>query len=452
MLVKGIVIMNPYSTSIRTIEKLKSSTSMPFPSSGDRQRLFLKGGRVIDPQNNLDKVADIAVKDGLIDQVADHIPHSNSDRVIDCHDLVVMPGLFDMHVHLGDLFDIYESPLFKAARDGVTLGLSPGAGNTFMAPALLGAEVDRGVPLHVGVYLGAAAVLGSRLSSVELIALFKKELDDETMSQKLTRNAITNSTAHLTVGIKDHMGHFIMADEAIDSIFDVTSRAGLVYMSHTQDPEHAKRMVQLSKGRPLHLAHATAAGCGTHAGGLDGMRDVLSLIDEENITAEFVSSMLLENRGRRDGLKIHAQAQELAYRALQEGKVDIIVSDGQSGSTMKGFGNTGDNLPCIFSLVRLGVLSLSEAVASMTCNPARLMAKRTGNPFFVNGLGHLGQGALANITVADPLSQAAVYTVVNGKIVAFDGNLVREGFSAGSLVSRNGFLNRSGVGDLALYD
>ena len=294
--------------------------------------------------------------------------------------------------------------------------------------------------------------MSTRLSPGELIALFKKELDDETMSQKLTRNPITNSTAHLTVGIKDHMGHFILADEAIDLLFDITTRSGLVYMSHTQDPEHARRMVRLAKGRPLHLAHANAAGCGTHSDGFDGMREVLSLVDEQNITAEFVSSMLLENRGRRDGLKIHKKAQELAYKALQDGKVDIIISDGQSDATMKGFGNTSDNIPCIFTLARLGVLSLAEAVASMTCNPARLMSKRTGNPFFENHLGHLAKGALANITVADPQSQMAVFTIVNGTPVAFDGNLVREGFSAGCLVSRHGFSKRTGVGDLALYN
>jgi imidazolonepropionase-like amidohydrolase len=443
--------MNPYPTTIASLAGLKNSASTAVSAPQAGARLILAGGRVIDPKNKIDRTADLAVRDGLVTEVADSLPRGGADRVLDCGGLIVMPGLLDMHVHLGDLFDIYESPIFKAVRDGVTLGLSPGAGNTFMAPALLGAEIDRGLPLNVGVYLGAAAVLGSRLGTGELIALFKNALDDATKSQKLTRNAITNSTAHLTVGLKDHMGHFILPDEAIDSLFDVTTRAGLVYMSHTQDPEHAARMARLSKGRALHLAHATAAGCGTHSEGLAGMRAVLSLVDGENITAEFVSSMLLETRGRRDGLRMDANAQELAYRALQDGKVNIIISDGQSGSTMKGFGNTADNLPCIFTLARLGVLPLMDAVASMTCNPAGLLSRRSGNPFFTERLGHLAPGAFANITVADPRSQAAIYTLVNGTPVAFEGNLIRAGFSAGCLVSRHGFSQRSGVGDLTLY-
>ena len=440
-----------YQNLVNTIASLKNSSSAEFPENNKHRKILLSGGRLLDPKNKLDRVMDIALLDGRVIEVSENIQVNKSDRVLDCAGLVVMPGLVDMHLHLGDLFDIYESPLFKAAADGVTLGLSPGAGNTFMAPALLGAEVDRGLPLNVGVYLGAAAVLSTQLDANDLVALFQKELDDETMSQKLTRNAITNSTAHLTVGIKDHMGHFIMSDEAINSLYEITSKAGLIYMSHTQDPEHAKRMVGLSKGRPLHLAHATAAGCGTHSDAVEGMREILSLVNGENITAEFVSSMLLPNRGRRDGLKIAPKAQELAHRALQDGKVKVIISDGQSGSTMKGFGNTADNLPCIFTLEKLGILSLTDAVAALTWNPVQLLSKRTGNAFFEENLGHLGKGAIANITVADPLSQSAIYTIVNGQPVAFEGNLIREGFSAGCLVSRDGFSPRVGVGDLALY-
>jgi len=443
--------MNHYPTQVKTIEKLKNSTNLTVSSTEKSERLVLKNGHLIDPKSKIERDMDVAIQDGRVIEVSENITVEKSDKVLDCAGLIVMPGLVDMHLHLGDLFDIYESPLFKAAADGVTLGLSPGAGNTFMAPSLLGAEVDRGLPLNVGVYLGAAAVLSTLLNADQLVSLFRKELDDECMAQKMTRNAITNSTAHLTIGIKDHMGHFIMTDEAIHAIFEITSKAGLVYMSHTQDPEHAKRMVKLSKGRPLHLAHATAAGCGTHADGAKGMADVLSLVDGEVITAEFVSSMLLPNRGRRDGLKINEKAQELAYRALQDGKVKVIISDGQSGSTMKGFGNTADNLPCIFTLEKLGILSLTDAVAALTWNPVQLISKRTGNPFFEDYLGHLGKGALANITVADPLSQSAIYTIVNGLPVAFEGNLIREGFSAGCLVSRDGFSHRVGVGDLALY-
>lgn len=443
--------MKNYPSNIQTFSFLHQLHEFEHPNPYDNSRLIIKNGRIVDPKNGIDGQMDIGIEAGTITEVAQSIEIRPEDRVINSHDLVVFPGLIDVHLHLGDLLDIYESPLFKAAKDGITLGLSPGAGNTFMTPALLGAEVDRGIPIHAGVYLGAASILGTSLKLNELIALFQNNLSQSIMAQKLSRNGITNATAHLVVGIKDHMGHFIMTDENINLVFEITSKAGLIYMSHTQDPKHAQRMVTESRGRPLHLAHATAAGCGTHGDPVKAFQEVLSLIDNEQITAEFVSSMLLPNQGRRDGLKIDTQAQQLAFQALHDGKVELIVSDGQSGSTMKGFGDTSDNLPCIFFLAEQGVLSLSDAVATMTCNSARFLSKRLNNQFFASQLGHLGIGAYANLTIADPLSQKAVYTIVNGGITAFDGNLVPEGFGAGCLISKYGLVQRTGIGDLSLY-
>ena len=140
-------------------------------------RILLKNGHVIDPKNKIDDERDVLIEDGLIKEVADEIHPDEGDRVIDCGGLLVVPGLIDMHLHLGDLFEVSTNPIFCAAEDGVTLGLSPGAGNTFMAPSLLGAEVDHGVPINLGVYLGAANVLGTQLDTDELIQLFKGELD-----------------------------------------------------------------------------------------------------------------------------------------------------------------------------------------------------------------------------------------------------------------------------------
>jgi dihydroorotase len=413
-------------------------------------RILLKNGHVIDPKNKIDDERDVLIEDGLIKEVAEEIHPDEGDRVIDCGGLLVVPGLIDMHLHLGDLFEVSTNPIFCAAEDGVTLGLSPGAGNTFMAPSLLGAEVDHGVPINLGVYLGAANVLGTQLDTDELIQLFKGELDADTMSSKMTRNSITNTTAALCVGIKDHMGHFIMSDENIDKIFKITSEAKLIYMSHTQDPEHAERLASLSKGRPLHLAHATAAGCGTHMDPVEGMQRVLDLIGG-NITGEFVTTMLRAGGGSREGLQMPKAAQKLAYDALESGKVKILISDGQNQATMKGFGDTRDDIPCIIELAEAGILSLSDAVACMTKNPAELIAKRTANNWWTEKVGHLGAGALGNVTVIDQDDKLATYTIVNGQIVSFENRAVRRNCGAGGWVSKFGMVRRTGVGEIAMF-
>src|SRR5699024_1520512 len=175
----------------------------------DSGRLLLKNGTVVDPKNNIEEVKDIVIYDGVVKEVGDDIPTEKGDKVINCEDMLVVPGLIDMHLHLGDLFEISTDPIFTAISDGVTMGLSPGAGNTFMAPALVGAEVGRGVPINMGVYIGAPSVLGAMLTVEETIQLFKGELSNEIRDKKMTRNNITNRTAPMVMGLKDHMGHFI---------------------------------------------------------------------------------------------------------------------------------------------------------------------------------------------------------------------------------------------------
>ena len=57
--------------------------------------LTIRGGRVIDPANNVDAVRDVFVRDGKI--AAEPLADA---PVVDAAGLVVTPGLIDLHVHL----------------------------------------------------------------------------------------------------------------------------------------------------------------------------------------------------------------------------------------------------------------------------------------------------------------------------------------------------------------
>lgn len=425
---------------------LKGSVVDPRKDAAMTGRTILKYGTVVDPKNNIEEVKDVAIMNGEIVEVNDDIQPEKGDKVLNCEGLLIVPGLIDGHLHLGDLFEVGFSPIFEAVQNGVTMGFSPGAGNTFMTPALLGAEMDRGLPLNIGAFIGGPAVLGTMLSVEELILLFKGELDADTAAKKMTQNQFSYMTSPLVMGLKDHMGHYLMPDEKIDAIYEITSATDMMFMTHTQSPEHAVRMVELSKGRGIHLAHMTAAGCGTHGDPVESMKTVIELSKQDHVTGEFVTTMLRDSLGNREGLLMTKESQKLAYDALEDGTIDVINSDGQAAATMKGFGDTRDNIPALIELADKGILSLSDSIATMTSNAAKQWADITKNNWWTEKVGHLGTGALANITVINKEAKRATYTIVNGEMVAFEGRIVRSGNQAGGWMSKHGMVKNVGVG------
>ena len=61
--------------------------------------LVVRGGRVIDPANNFDGVADVLIVDGKIAAVEPEI-NFPAEKIFDATGKIVTPGLIDMHVHL----------------------------------------------------------------------------------------------------------------------------------------------------------------------------------------------------------------------------------------------------------------------------------------------------------------------------------------------------------------
>lgn len=62
--------------------------------------LLLHGGHVFDPKNQIDGERDVAVRNGLIAAVAQHIDPKKAVKTIDVSGFYVTPGLIDIHVHV----------------------------------------------------------------------------------------------------------------------------------------------------------------------------------------------------------------------------------------------------------------------------------------------------------------------------------------------------------------
>jgi dihydroorotase len=71
-------------------------TSLPNPLPYD---LLLQNGHVIDAKNNIDRSMDVAIKDGKIAAVGEHLNATDAAKTIDVHGYYVTPGLIDIHTH-----------------------------------------------------------------------------------------------------------------------------------------------------------------------------------------------------------------------------------------------------------------------------------------------------------------------------------------------------------------
>jgi len=77
------------------------SPLITLAQTSPRYDLLLKGGHVIDPANHIDEVRDVAVFQGKIAAVEKDIPADQAGKVVDVSNLVVTPGLIDIHYHVG---------------------------------------------------------------------------------------------------------------------------------------------------------------------------------------------------------------------------------------------------------------------------------------------------------------------------------------------------------------
>jgi dihydroorotase len=99
--------------------------------------LLLRGGRVIDPAQNLDSVHDVAVKDGRIAAVLPSIAPSSAKESVDVSGKLVLPGLIDTHAHVFE----YVTGRFGleadlcGVRSGVTTLVDQGGPSCMTLPA-----------------------------------------------------------------------------------------------------------------------------------------------------------------------------------------------------------------------------------------------------------------------------------------------------------------------------
>jgi dihydroorotase len=85
---------------IRIVALLLVLVSLGGRAQTPRYELLLRGGRVVDPRNNLSANRDVAIAAGKIAAVAPQIDPSSAAKTVDVAGMQVVPGLVDIHTHV----------------------------------------------------------------------------------------------------------------------------------------------------------------------------------------------------------------------------------------------------------------------------------------------------------------------------------------------------------------
>lgn len=104
-------------------------------------RTVIRGGRVVDPANGVDRVADVVIESGSVHEVVDNAEPRGDDQLIDAGGKVVTPAWIDMHVHFRDPGFTEKETLATGGQAAVAGGFGTVACMPNTAPALDSADI-----------------------------------------------------------------------------------------------------------------------------------------------------------------------------------------------------------------------------------------------------------------------------------------------------------------------
>lgn len=86
-------------------------------------KLLIKGGKVIDPANDINDIMDVLIEDGRIKDVGQDLIDADAE-IIDAQGKLVCPGFIDMHVHLREPGFEYKEDIASGTRAAAAGGFT----------------------------------------------------------------------------------------------------------------------------------------------------------------------------------------------------------------------------------------------------------------------------------------------------------------------------------------
>ncbi len=390
-------------------------TQITKPHTG---KILIKRGRVIDPRQNIDRIADVLIENGRIKAIGD-IPAQSGVEEISAAGKVVAPGLVDVHVHLrepgGEAKETIATGTRAAAAGGITSVISmpntnPPMDNVTDIQFVLGrAAQDASARVYPTGTISKGRE-GNEMSEIgAMVRVGCVAITDDgsgVQSSQLLRRAL-EYTKTFDIPVMEHAEDASLFGGGVMNEGVVATRLGLKGIPRQAEYIMAARDIALAEltGGRLHLTHMStreSVAVIRHAKerGLNVTADVTPhhLVLTEDAVAEYMANAKV-NPPLRTAEDVAALRQ-----ALKDGIFDCIATDHaphtQSEKAQEfseaPFGLIGleTSLPLMVTeLVRGGVLTLSEMIHRMSDVPAKI--------FKLPG-GSLEVGANADVVIFDP--------------------------------------------------
>jgi len=352
-----------------------ASFVLPSIAGAASGELVIKGGRVIDPSQRIDKVADVLIRGGKIAGIRESVDAKGAEivdakgaQIIDARGKIVTPGLIDIHLHIVDK----ESPPGRSLMDGVTSvidGGSRGADNINESLSIAAAAPNRCRVLiniaHLGINPGGMG---------ELLSIDAADVQACRKAVEKHRDQIVGIKARLSENVAGN--HDAEALRRARLVADPMKIPIMIHMGQTVAP--LKDLLQLLRAGDI-VTHL-------YAPPPHGIMDDSGRILPEVREARRRGVLFDVGNGRLAHI-----TWEIAERAMAQDFLPDTISTDVNGTSRT---EQVFDLPNVMSKFLLLGMSLDQVIARTTMNSAKAIPE-------YKAFGTLRTGAVADVSVLD---------------------------------------------------
>ena len=383
-------------------------------------KIFIKGGHVLDPVNNIDEVTNILVEDGVISEVGnDPDLEGVAMEVIDAEGMYVVPGLVDMHCHLRDPGQEYKEDIETGTKAALAGGITsvacmpntePVIDNEAVISYVINKAKESG---YVNVFPIGAVSKGlngterAEIGAMKFAGAVAVSDDGRPVSDSgLMRRALIYADM-FDMPVISHCEDLSLAGGGYMNEGETSAELGLRGIPNAAEEVMAARdiIIAEAENKRVHIAHVSTKGS-------------VQLVREAKkrgvkVTCETCPHYFTLTEDACEGYNTNAKMNpplrtaedvEAIKEGLRDGTIDCIVTDHaphhadekncEFAAAKNGIVGFETSLGLgIKYLVKTGVLTMKQLIEKMSVNPSRILGISKGS---------LSVGKSADITIFNP--------------------------------------------------